>query len=231
MIKEIQITLYDIFGFLIPGVIMVGAISLFYWTIFWPASTLVIPSKLPAIALGSFVFAAYLVGHLGQAIGNLLEKLPMIRKRLEEALPLSEEVEELLRSTIGARFGKALESLKPRELFALCDQALLHHDSPGEREIFVYREGFYRGNSVALAILAVALAVRMVHAPAVVAVLGATVELYRGPLALACALAALGAWLAFRRYVRFGDHLFRTCFLRYLSLDPSASIERKGKHG
>ena len=210
---------------------MLFAISLFFWTIFWPASTLVIPSKLPAIALGSLLFAAYLVGHLGQAIGNLLEKLPMIRKRLDEALPLSKGVEELLRSAIGARFGKAVESIKPRELFALCDQALLHHDSPGEREIFVYREGFYRGSSVALAILAVALAIRMVHAPAVLAVLGVTVEVYRGPLALACGLAALGAWLAFWRYVRFGDHLFRTCFLRYLSLDLSTSIERKGKHG
>src|SRR5260370_17797686 len=118
--KDIRITLYDIFGYLIPGVVMLFAISLFFWTIFWPASTLVIPSKLPAIALGSLLFAAYLVGHLGQAIGNLLEKLPMIRKRLDEALPLSKGVEGLLTSAIGARFANPLDLLNPQHLFPPC---------------------------------------------------------------------------------------------------------------
>src|SRR5260370_17952176 len=128
----------------------------------------------------------------------------MIRKRLGESLPLSKGVEGLLRSAMRTRFGKAVESIKPRELFALCDQALLHHDSPGEREIFVYREGFYRGSSVALAILAVALAIRMVHAPAVLAVLGVTVVVYRGTLALACGLASLVARLPLLRLICFG---------------------------
>lgn len=148
MFKDIQVTLYDIFGYLLPGAVLLLAVALVFWTLFWPRASLNLPSTLPALAMTTMLFAAYLVGHLTQAIGNLLEKVSPGRAKLDEEVPVSPELGMVLIHAVTTRFGEHTKSLEAKELYHLCDQTFIHCGSLGslgEREIFTYREGFYRG--------------------------------------------------------------------------------------
>jgi hypothetical protein len=229
--KELQITLYDIFGYLLPGSIILIAVVILFWSLFWPSAPLALAADVPTLATVGLVFSAYLAGHLGQGIGNFIEKLPNVKRKLETDLPLSPELSQLVRDAVAARFGERAGSLKPKDLALLCDQALICACSPGEREIFVYREGFYRGNCVALALLGLTLVLRLLCSPAVIYLADARIEIHRSQLALAAVIAAFGTWLSFRRYVRFSTHKNATCLTRFLALtkEPSKEKEKEKK--
>ncbi len=229
MFKELQITLYDIFGYLLPGSIILIAVVVLFWSLFWPSAPLTLIADLPTLAIVGLVFSAYLAGHLGQGIGNLIEKFPNVKRKLEIELPLSAELGELVRDAVAARFGERARSLNPKDLALLCDQALICACSPGDREIFVYREGFYRGNCVALALLGLTLVLRLVCSPAVICLADVRIEIHRSQLVLAVVIAALGTWLSFRRYLRFGGLKNATCLARFLALTKEPSKEKEKK--
>lgn len=168
------------------------------------------------------MFAAYLAGHLGQALGNLLEKVSPGRRNLDKKLPLSPELGKEVVHALAGRFGEQIKTLDAKEMFHLCDQALIHCGSLGEREIFIYREGFYRGNAVALASVSFALAVRLMCVSTMASIGGKGFVIYRAPLVLAVLLCGVGAWLCYARFLRFAEHRYRSCFLRFLALSKEA---------
>lgn len=218
MFKDIQVTLYDFFGYLLPGAVILVAAVLIFWTLFWPNAFLALPSSLPVLASSSLVFAAYLAGHLGQALGNLLEKVSPGRRNLDKKLPLSPELGKEVVHALAGRFGEQIKTLDAKEMFHLCDQTLVHCGSLGEREIFTYREGFYRGNAVALTSVSFALAVRLVCVPVMVSIGGKGLAIHRAPLVLAALLCGVSAWLCYARFLRFAEHRYKSCFLRFLAL-------------
>jgi hypothetical protein len=227
LFKDIELTLYDIFGYLLPGSVVVIAIVVTFWAVLWPLSSLPIPLTLPALAVTFLLFVAYLSGHLVQAMANMVEKWSRGSRRFDEQIPLSGELEKLVRTAV-AKHLEAPRDLTAGEMYLLCDQTLVHNRSLGERDIFIYREGFYRGNSVALAFLTCSLCARVAYSPAVIVIGQRVVALHRNQLALAAAFTAFGAWLAYRRYLRFRQHKFQSCFLRFLCLwTPSPSMETK----
>jgi hypothetical protein len=222
--KELQITVYDVFGFLLPGSVVAAAAVIGFWAVLWPVGTLFIPLKLPALAVSYLLLISYLCGHLAQAMSNIVERWSKASTKFETKIPLSPVLEKILRQYTAKNFGAAAGELHAKELYLLCDQALIHNHSLGERDVFIYREGFYRGNSVALAFLAMSLGIRLFHSPAVISIGQKVIQLHRSEIALASAFTALGSWLAYRRYLRFREHKFQTCFLRFLSLwTPSPS--------
>lgn len=218
MFKQIQLTLYDIFGYLLPGSVILSALIVSYWSIFWPTYQLHIPTSLSLSEVIVLVFGSYLAGHLGQGLANLFENKLKARQMLELAIPLSDGLSDAVRSAAVFRFGESARSSSVRELFHLCDQALLHARSSGEREIFTYREGFYRGNSVALALLAISLILRFTRTPVLVDVFGVSSELGRLQIGLAVVLTGFGSYLAYKRYIRFAKHGYMCAFSRFLSL-------------
>jgi len=228
--RDFQFTLYDIFGYLLPGAAILLAAILVFWTLFWPNASFKLPSTLPVLTSTSLLFAAYLAGHLGQALGNLLEKLSKARGKLDRELPVSPELGKLVLQAVAARFGELARTLEANELFHLCDQTLVHNGSPGEREIFTYREGFYRGNAVAFVFVSLAFVARLVCAPITVVLLGKSLELHRGPLALAAVLTGFSAWLCYSRFLRFAKHRYTSCFIRFLALSNSTPIDVKKSH-
>ena len=227
MFKELQITLYDVFGYLLPGSIILIAVVILFWSLFWPSVPLALWGDVPMLAGIGLIFSAYLAGHLGQGIGNFMEKLPNIKRKLETDLPCSAELSQLVRDAVVVRFGEQSRSLNPKELALLCDQSLIFAGSPGERDIFVYREGFYRGNCVALALLGLTLVLRLVCSPAVVYLADARIEIRRSQLALAAVIAAFGTWLSLLRYLRFGRHKNAACLARFLALATAPSKEKE----
>lgn len=227
MFKDLQLTLYDIFGYFFPGLIVLFALTILFWALFWPTSAYVVYTDFSAPIIAILVLIAYLAGHLAQACGNFLEKLPRARDVLEKKLLIDDQLGPALNKALGQRFGHGAEKLTPRETYRLCDQALVHHGSFGEREIFVYREGFYRGVCIALAVLTFGLLVRLVRLPARLWILDAPTDIPFGALVLVILLAALGAWLCFRRYLRFAEYRIRTCLLRFLALSTASSTPHK----
>jgi hypothetical protein len=218
MFKELQVTLYDIFGYLLPGAIILLGFMLIFWAIFWPTTPIWVYVHPPLSLAVCAVLFAYLAGHLGQAVGNFLETLPHVKTVLEAKLPLSVELNQMVYDAVAARFGEKAKHLKPKELLTLCDQSLVHAASLGEREIFVYREGFYRGTCVALGFFALALVIRLLWSPAVLVLTTRSIEFHRRELAVAAALAGLGSWLSFRRYLRFACIKNVCCATRFLAL-------------
>jgi hypothetical protein len=222
MFKQIEITLYDFFGYLLPGAIILGAIFISFWTLFWPGVPLAVHTTLTTSATVFILFTFYLLGHLGQAIGNLMERLRPVKALRERTLRLSPELRKKLLEAVSARFGLEAKSLPSDELFSLCDQTLVHHCSLGERDIFVYREGFYRGVCIALSLLCVSTILRLIRTPVLIVFGPATLGVHRPELALCALLMAVGTWLAFERYLRFGRHKCQSCFLRFLALVTQA---------
>lgn len=218
MFSEVQLTLNQVFGYLLTGMVILAALLVLFWALFWPTVPLRLPSNLPVLPVVGLLFLAYLVGHLGQAMGSILENFPKPKQIFEGRLPLCPQLSQLFRVAVVRHYGELAKSLTPRELYDLCDQALFNHGSQGEREILTYRESFYGGNSVALMLLALSLVLRLVRADTVIVLAYRRVELNEGELALAALLTGLGAWLAFRRYVRSCEYKFTSCFLRYLAL-------------
>lgn len=227
--KGFQFTLYDIFGYLLPGAVILFAAILLFWTLFWPNASLTLPSTLPVFASTCLLFAAYLAGHVGQALANLLEELSKARGKLDKELPVSPELGKLVLQAVATRFGEHAKTLEANELFHLCDQTLIHNCSPGEREIFTYREGFYRGNAVALTLLSLALVARLAYAPALVVLFGRSFELHRGPFAFAAVLTGVNAWLCYSRFLRFAKLRYTSCLVGFLALSKSTPTTLKKK--
>jgi hypothetical protein len=110
------------------------------------------------------IVLAYACGHLAQALGNL------IFSRLEdsEELLLGSKSKKRLPSTIISAAERKISdlanidasTLDPALLYAICDEAIAWHGDPGDRDVYIYRQGFYRGMSVALAVLAAAILLR-----------------------------------------------------------------------
>ena len=226
MLKDIQITLYDIFGYFLPGLIILLAVWIAFRTMFWPGEPVIVWHILSSQGIVSMFLVAYLAGHLGQGVGNLFQKLPIVDPN--KGFSLHPEIDRSLKQNAASRFGVKADGFTVSDLYELCDQALVHHGSFGEREIFTYREGFYRGNFVGLALLTCALVLRAIYGPTKLAIVADTmIDLGRSHLTFLSVTAAIGAWLAFQRYKRFAQYRIRSCFLRFLAL-TAESPSRKG---
>jgi hypothetical protein len=131
VLKDIQITLYDIFGYFLPGVIFVFALTVLFWALFWPTKPYVIYKDFSGAVIAIFVLIAYLSGHIAQGCGNFLEKLPKAKHVLDSKPHIGKELDTALRQALTQRFGEGAEKLPPREMYGLCDQSLVHHGSFG----------------------------------------------------------------------------------------------------
>src|SRR5712671_3933333 len=106
MIKDLQITLYDIFGFLLPGSVTAAALLITFWAIFWPLAALTIPANVPVFPTTLLLLGAYLSGHLVQAMSNVVENLSKQGKHSEISMPLSTVLEKMLRESVAKQFGQ-----------------------------------------------------------------------------------------------------------------------------
>jgi len=74
MVRDIKVTLYDIFGYLLPGAVFFAGITILFWAIYIPRTSLVL-FRLTIEIWVLVLLLAYFSGHIVQALGNLLTKL------------------------------------------------------------------------------------------------------------------------------------------------------------
>lgn len=162
--SDLRTSLYDLIGYFLPGgFALAGAAAL--WSVS-TAAALRMPEG--SVAIFAVVALAYTCGHLVQAVANLLPVLAGLDTGLAVSkgysdgkaggLVLSEGVIAILESRIREDFGAAAADLQGVERFALIDEARAWTEKPGDREVYIYHHGFYRGMVLSLLLCAVAAA-------------------------------------------------------------------------
>jgi hypothetical protein len=231
MLKEVRFTLYEVFGYLLPGTISFAAAAIFFHTIFFFAEPLRLPATLDGRLLALFV--AYFAGHVTQALGNFFTGISVERAILDPKTSPAKRpkwrrffsVPDLAPASIRERAlsiaakdleGGAKADLSAEWLFDVCDEDLVQHGELSDREVYQYREGFYRGTALGLFLLAIALVIRLFVGGGVLQMNGTPISVTRGMVGAALAFVLPSAVLCYRRFKRFGHYRVSRALLAYI---------------
>jgi hypothetical protein len=204
-LQDVRVTLYDIFGYLLPGLVAFAALAVFVWAALLPGSALHEPT-LGAPAWFALLTFSYVLGHLVQAIAS---GIPFMVQREHDVLEeLGDEVtRDILQGT---------RAEKDSTAYHICDEMLAQTGQTGDREIYQYREGFYRGLTVAFSLGIVAVIVRAARAGATLRSGHTTHSVPTTAYVVASIFLAVATWLAYRRYRRFSEYKIRNAFVAFL---------------
>lgn len=208
MLQGIKFTLYEVFGYFLPGLLFLSAWAVLAWACFWSTSPLNIAAAISFSNTWLFMaVSAYVLGHICQAVGNLIGKRWV---NVEDKLLASAgEHDSLVNAAIhrvGVDYGIDAKDLGPKWLYAIFDQAVVASGHVEDRDIYIYREGFYRGSAVALFALGVAILIRWRVPEASLVFCGTEVALPPG-FTFVLGLLVIGASaLTFTRWIRFGKY-------------------------
>ncbi len=137
------------------------ALEILFWAIFLPTLPLHLGSwELSKLWYFGLVVSSYFAGHVLQSMSRSWFKNP------DETVPSdpNSSVAALVESTreeLATHLGIENPSLLTNSaLVRLCDEVGVQKGQLGDRDVFVYREGFYRGSIAAFLLLDLALIVR-----------------------------------------------------------------------
>ena len=204
--SSIKFTIYEILGYVAPGIIGLAALLLVTWTAFLPQYPLPIKAysvSKEGVAVG--LFTAYALGHLIQGLCNFHPSAETLAHKRKHHTSLLSGA----RSGLALRCGFPMNDLDVADVAALAQTALLNTGKMDDFDVFLYREGFYRGSCGAYLLLACALLFRAFHGTAMLQFGGASHLLHRSPLFFGAALSLVFAFVFYRRYLRFGTYRLR----------------------
>ena len=183
------------------------ALVLLYWAFFVPCIPLGIATFEPGLVTwASVLVASYALGHAAQGVANKIfpkaeksaldsasGKLPSwLRKRAQQTAA------EILKVNPG--------EIEPGWVFRTLDEYALQTGKDGDRDIFVYREGFYRGTALSLFFLSAALLVRLFVPGSSIQFTRSLVAVSHLELMLTALIVAGVGYLFLRRYQRFAEY-------------------------
>lgn len=222
MLDNVKFTLYEITGYLLPGCLVALAVTAAFWTLFlWPVPfpVYLVESGFPVWIV--LALAAYAGGHLAQALGNMLPANPE-----EDHLSFASQspVVRAARQSIAQLLQVEEASIPPKTLFAFCDEYAIQQGQPGDREMFVYREGFYRGCTVGLALLSASAMLRLAVPWTALRFLRYTYLVSRWQMLVIVVFLGTSTWLAYRRLKRFGCYRVNRAALAFVcsTIKPAA---------
>ena len=216
--KNVEITLYDIFGYLIPGCTAIIGIYLIAWWLFLPLNQ--DWSNVSLIGWIAFVGVAYVIGHFVQALSNVLCRF-WFKDKVEQILVdpslIPSNVLPLAKNAARCVIGLSdNESLEVKTLNEIMDNYIQHYGRNDIRDIYVYREGFYRGLSVALFIFAFGALIHITGGQRFIAVFGVNIMISKSFMGFTAILSIIMAFFMFMRYRRFTIHRVRNCLYSFL---------------
>ena len=229
MIGDFRATLYDLFGYLVPGVVAVVAFGLMWHRLFSGTPVLAFPLPTSVSAWVPFLFVSYIAGHLVQAIANATRPFNLSADNPGLGggnIPAS--LMAIAKTRIAAQLGKDvkdIEALSSSDVWALIDEVAADATGTANREIYIYREGFYRGMAVATSLLAVSL---LAHFGKSICMATAISAGCTGPteviaaFVVSCA-ATVGFFLRMRR---FGYYRIQRSLYRSLLADRAATTKQ-----
>ena len=233
-VKELKFTLYEVFGYLLPGSVTLVALFLIFWAIYMPRRVIQIGLiNVQAFAAGALI--AYLLGHLSQAIGNIAPGsfCHFEKEALREDGPDSAANQFVKEAKIGVAklCNVDKKTISADWLYRVLDETVVQFGVGSEREIYQYREGFYRGCTVAFAVLAGGLLVRCIVPSTAVELRNVVHYLSRWVLVFPLLISISATWLSYRRFRRFGEYRVTRALLAFLLLSKNKTLQRMGAGG
>jgi hypothetical protein len=217
MKEQLNFTLYEIFGYLMPGAIATAALAIFLWAIFHGDSILPLSFwRLSPTGLLALLFVAYVLGHLVQALGNPLLKGAEKRLMSDEnpaAVIAKHRLTQLIQGV--APTAVTIDYIWQQRVM---DERCIQVGQQGDREIFTYREGFYRGSTVATALFCAGIAARMITGNLRLLIGDTVFSLSRYELGVLLAISALGVWGLYRRFQRFSEYRVARVIAAFIAL-------------
>lgn len=212
MFSKLPFTLYELFGYMLPGsVCLVGFVAL-YWALFVPSMPLSVATFRPGLGFWTAtIIASYLLGHAVQALGNgLLRFVENAALQMNQNEKDKDEGIEWLRirgrEAASEITGIPLKELNAKSVHRVLDEVVVQKGRTGDREMLTYREGFYRGTCIAFFFVAITFVVRL-------CITGTSIQLSkwlyivpRWQQTVVAGTVALLGWAYFERYVRFTKH-------------------------
>lgn len=224
VISDFRASLYDLFGYLLPGIVaFVGVILILESMSFLqaPKQILALTVSTPLVGL---LLIAYILGHLCQAGAN---HLPGLRITAEDLIKKGDDVPRALleraQTLLARRVQIDLTKVPMAMQLRMMDEAIPISSGDSEREIFIYREGFYRGMAVASALLLISCLSLSIRADAVLSFVSSSLTIPRsGMLSIAGFVAGSGcAFVA--RFRRFGRYRIGKSLAAYIMHESSHS--------
>jgi len=231
IMQLVNFTLYEVFGYVLPGAFGLAGVYLLYWPFF------LAPDQdwtgISAAGWTGILAVAYVFGHFLQAVMNLLLKEVSWRPE-RRIFDDHEQVPANVRSTLEKRVREALGLtgngiLKPKTIYHVAEHHVLQHGKTEARDVYQYREGFYRGMAPALLLLGIGCVVRLHGPEGSLRVVG--MQLYFTIPALLCGgVLAVGiAIFSFLRYLRFAGYRVRYAYYSYLVMTGGQAPGDRGK--
>ena len=261
MLKDLQVTLYDIFGYLLPGFISLNAFAILFWAIYFPTRPLsfqIFSEHWLGVGVASYVF-----GHMTQAVANILfQKLsPRLFQKVEDLMLPAEEsnqpatqgwlskVKQLTGGT-NSLSEKAVSSAKSKArkmineerdpekeimdsalLYLISDETVAQWGVTNDRDIYIYREGFYRGLTISFLLLFVVL-VTIAVVPKASINISESRPIGRLTLFIFALISLIASALSFYRYRRFASYKVKQAVLGFLAIQQKLhDRESQGQKG
>jgi hypothetical protein len=216
MLSNFAFSLYEIFGYLIPGSLTLAGFGLSYWALFEPRLAFRPAAFQPGVGTWVIVVVAcYVLGHAVQAAGNVL--LRPIENAVSEMTSMPLLRESAMRNA-AALFGVVSKEVEPGWRYRVLDEYSLQTGIPGDRDMFIYREGFYRAGSVALFFLAASVGLRAVIPGAALRLTHWTRPVHWWESAVTAAIVGSIGFLFLQRYRRFAEYRVTRAVLASLVL-------------
>lgn len=153
---KLAITLYDVFGYLLPGYVVLFAVSLVEATFVgtWFLSLVLIRSHALAFAV-----VAYFLGQACHAIASWLTEHRRLRAVVQASRErLSPAMFGAVRAELEAAYGLSTRIAEDTlESYLLADAYVIAAGAGTERDVVTAREGFFKQSIVAFMLLAIAL--------------------------------------------------------------------------
>lgn len=236
MIKDIEVTLYDIFGYLLPGCIALVSALILLWTICYAGQPF--PIRTPdTFGCAILLIAAYYAGHFVHAIADQLVNLFKIdRWRTLEKKDDDKSLPECIKEGAKRKIQQVLKlkaddvnAISYKWLYRIADEVIGQCGQPGDREIFMNRVGFYRGSLVAFFMLWLSLISRIGIPITYFTIHGKIFEIPSLAFILTVIILLIGMIFLWYRYRKFVDYRVTSAVICFLALKPPDKEEEKKK--
>ena len=230
MIGAFQATLYDLFGYFLPGAVGLVGLSLVFWRIFHSAvDTVKLQGAGNGVAIAVFLVGSYLLGHVIHNIGSWLMQG---FRRPEDFVGtgahhhgLSPALRRLIRSELEKRLGIEALQMPAREQYGYMDESRALTEKEGNREVYLYLEGFYIGMTAASLLLTIGLLLRFTADTSICIELSGRFCMSPDET-LALAVLSLVSLVTFVQGVdRFAHYRFERAALLWLSQPPKEETD------
>ena len=215
----VQISIYDLVGYFIPGTFaLVG--------IYFAICPLLIPLEhfwhvITPLKIASLGLMAYVAGHCIQGLANYLMKWSCFSNSTS---PLSPAISVMAKQRMAQLMNFEDNVVTDKQMEDFADHYVLQIGKTETRDIYVYREGFYRGLWVAMTGIAFATLVRL-FCSCLYFVFGNRLPLSNDVLIVILLLSIIGLLICYQRFRRFEEYRRKYAIQSFLVLTSNVAAK------